>query len=197
MGRPARSRPKAPTGSRRSLAYPASGRWTATATLPERYAAHPDAKSLGPDGKPCRRGTVSLLHRRPATAGETKLIGKESNRLEGRFTGLLTVDELDERLVTYLDDDGWRRITLPKLQAIECPEGRRGGRHQRAAAAGHLEGEVDAPSRAPNAVGGVQPAIVVRRFESPGDHVRWAGKRRRKTSTETDKVLFRWVCSVW
>jgi hypothetical protein len=32
------------------------------------------------------------------TAGEIKLTGKESNRLEDWFTGLLTVDELDERL---------------------------------------------------------------------------------------------------
>jgi hypothetical protein len=52
------------------------------------------------------------------TAGEIKLIGKESNRLEDRFTGLLTVDELDERLVVYHDNDGWRRNTLPKLNEI-------------------------------------------------------------------------------
>jgi hypothetical protein len=51
-------------------------------------------------------------------AGEIKLIGKESNRLEDRFTGLLTVDELDERLTVYRDNDGWRRITLPRLQAM-------------------------------------------------------------------------------
>jgi hypothetical protein len=51
-------------------------------------------------------------------AGEIKLIGKESNRLEDRFTSLLTVDELDERLTVYHDDDGWRRITLPRLQAM-------------------------------------------------------------------------------
>jgi hypothetical protein len=84
----------------------------------EKYAAHPEAKALGPDARPCGRGTVGLLQRRPVTAGEINLIGKESNRLEDRFTGLLTVDELDERLAVYHDDDGWRRITLPKLQAM-------------------------------------------------------------------------------
>jgi hypothetical protein len=84
----------------------------------EKYAAHPEAKSLGPDGRRCGRGTVGLLKRRPVTAGEIKLIGKESNRLEDRYTGLLTVDELDERLTVYHDDDGWRRITLPRLRAI-------------------------------------------------------------------------------
>jgi hypothetical protein len=84
----------------------------------EKYAAHPEAKAFGPDGKPCGRGTVGLLQRRPVTAGEIKLIGKESNRLEDRFTGLLTIDELDERLTVYHDNDGWRRITLPKLQVM-------------------------------------------------------------------------------
>jgi hypothetical protein len=52
------------------------------------------------------------------TAGEIKLIGKESNRLEDRFTGPLTIDELDERLTVYHDDDGWRWITLPKLREL-------------------------------------------------------------------------------
>ena len=51
-------------------------------------------------------------------AGEIKLIGKESNRLEDRLTGLLTIDELDERLTVYQDNDGWKRFTLPKLQAM-------------------------------------------------------------------------------
>jgi hypothetical protein len=84
----------------------------------EKYAAHPEAKALGPDGKPCGRGTVGLLQRRLVIAGEIKLIGKESNRLEDRFTGLLTIDELDERLTVYHDNDGWRRLTLPKLQTM-------------------------------------------------------------------------------
>jgi hypothetical protein len=38
--------------------------------------------------------------------------------VEDRFTGLLTIDELDERLTIYDDNDGWRRFTLPKLQAM-------------------------------------------------------------------------------
>ncbi len=56
---------------------------------------------------------MGLPQRRPVIAGEIKLIGKESNRLEDRFTGLLTIDELDERLTVYHDEDGWRRFTLP------------------------------------------------------------------------------------
>jgi hypothetical protein len=58
----------------------------------EKYAAHPEVKSIGPDGKRCGRGTVGLLQRRPVVAGEIKLTGKESNRLEDRFTGLLTIE---------------------------------------------------------------------------------------------------------
>jgi hypothetical protein len=93
--------------------------------IAEKYAAHPEAKALGPDGRPCGRGTVGLLQRRPVTAGEIKLIGKESNRLEDRFTGLLTIDELDERLTVYHDDDGWRRFTRPKLNEIADRIGQR------------------------------------------------------------------------
>jgi hypothetical protein len=36
----------------------------------------------------------------------------------GQFHDHLTIDELDERLTVYHDDDGWRRFTLPKLQAM-------------------------------------------------------------------------------
>jgi hypothetical protein len=54
-----------------------------------------------------------------------KLIGRESNRLEHRFTGLLTIDELDERLTVYHDDDGWRRSTLPRLNEYADRIGRR------------------------------------------------------------------------
>ena len=35
-----------------------------------------------------------------------------------RATGLLTIDELDERLTVYHDDDRWRRITLPMLREL-------------------------------------------------------------------------------
>jgi hypothetical protein len=83
----------------------------------EEYAAPPEAKSLGPDGKPCGRGTVGLVQRWPVVAGEIKLIGKESDRFEDRFTGLLTIDELDERLTVYAEN-GRKRKTLPKLRGM-------------------------------------------------------------------------------
>lgn len=107
-----------PIGSRQSLADPAGRRWTPTGMLPGSTQPIPKQRRSAPDGKPCGRGTVGLLQRRPVIAGEMKLIGRESNRLEHRFTGLLTIDELDERLTVYHGNDGWRRFTLPKLKAM-------------------------------------------------------------------------------
>ena len=50
--------------------------------------------------------------------GAITLIGKESNRLEERSRGELTVDDLDERITTYDDHDEWYRIVLPRLRQI-------------------------------------------------------------------------------
>lgn len=86
-----------------------------------KYETHPEAKSLGPDGEPCGRATVGLLQRRPVTVGKIVLIGKESNRLEERSRGELTVDDLDERITTYEDHDEWYRVVVPKLREIGAP----------------------------------------------------------------------------
>jgi hypothetical protein len=45
-----------------------------------RYMMHPEAKSLGPDGKPCKRDTRGLLQRVHVIAGKHRLIGKECDR---------------------------------------------------------------------------------------------------------------------
>ncbi|MGO8872375.1 MAG: hypothetical protein ACLQPH_13425 [Acidimicrobiales bacterium] len=86
-----------------------------------KYETHPEAKSLGPDGKPCGRGTVGLLRRRPVTVGKIVLIGKESNRLEERSRGELSVDDLDDRITTYEDHDEWYRVVVPKLREMGAP----------------------------------------------------------------------------
>lgn len=54
-----------------------------------RYRMHPEAKSLGPVGRPCGKRTVGLLQRRPVTLGELVHIGKETNRLEEVEQGLV------------------------------------------------------------------------------------------------------------
>jgi hypothetical protein len=63
-----------------------------------------------------------VLGRRSVTAGKIVLIGKESNRLEERRSGELTIDDLDLRLTIYEDHDEWRRIVLPKLRRIGVAE---------------------------------------------------------------------------
>jgi len=81
-----------------------------------KYESHPEAKSLGPSGELCGRITVGLFGRRPVTVEKIALIGKESNRLEERSRGELTVDDLDQRITVYDDHDEWYRVTVPKLQ---------------------------------------------------------------------------------
>ena len=60
----------------------------------DRYANHPEAKSAGSDGEPCRRATVGLLHRLHLCGSRMRHIGKESNQLEEvEAGGLRTVED--------------------------------------------------------------------------------------------------------
>jgi hypothetical protein len=45
-----------------------------------RYTQHPEAKSLGQDGEPCKSDTRSFLERSHIIAGRHRRIGKESDR---------------------------------------------------------------------------------------------------------------------
>jgi hypothetical protein len=45
-----------------------------------RYMQHPEAKSLGPDGEPCKADTRGLLGRSDIIEGKHRRIGKESDR---------------------------------------------------------------------------------------------------------------------
>ena len=44
------------------------------------YQEHPEAKSLGPDGNPCKADTRGLLKRAHVIAGEVRYVGKETDR---------------------------------------------------------------------------------------------------------------------
>jgi hypothetical protein len=44
------------------------------------YREHPEAKSLGPDGTPCKPDTQGLLKLTQVVAGEFRYIGKETDR---------------------------------------------------------------------------------------------------------------------
>jgi hypothetical protein len=50
------------------------------ARLLTEYQHHPEAKSLAPDGTPCRADTKGLLQRAHITAGELRYVGKEADR---------------------------------------------------------------------------------------------------------------------
>jgi hypothetical protein len=70
---------------------------------------------------PVKVREAPIACRRPVAVGKIVLIGKESNRLEERSRGELTVDDLDERITTYEDHDEWYRVTVPKLREIGVP----------------------------------------------------------------------------
>lgn len=109
-------------GSQPGTAAPA---WPGVDTFADvlaKYETHPEAKSLGPDGRPCDRSTIGLLQRRPVTVGTITLIGKESNRLEEREAGELTWENADQWLTTYEDHDEWYRFVLPKLRSMDQQE---------------------------------------------------------------------------
>lgn len=44
------------------------------------YQQHPEAKSLAPDGTPCKADTTGLLKRAHVIAGEIRYVGKETDR---------------------------------------------------------------------------------------------------------------------
>lgn len=82
------------------------------------YRHHPEAKSLGSNGKPCGSKTVGVLARRPVIALYLTHIGKESNRLEdveARF-----VHDLDEVSTEYRDTcrDPFITLVLPVLRTM-------------------------------------------------------------------------------
>jgi hypothetical protein len=48
--------------------------------LVTQYKQHPEAKSLAPDGTPCKAETTGLLRRAHVMEGEIRYIGKETDR---------------------------------------------------------------------------------------------------------------------
>jgi hypothetical protein len=82
------------------------------------YLGHPEAKSMGSDGEPCRRSTRGLLWRRPVEAISIAHIGKEGNQLEERLAGLVTEGEVLQQLGTDRSWDLLRRAlaTFPPVE---------------------------------------------------------------------------------
>jgi hypothetical protein len=100
------------------------------------YAVHPEAKSNGPDGEPCKRQTVGMLARRPVAARTIAHIGKEANRLEEAQAGLL---QRSEELLSAYDD-----VDQLALQEWALPILRELGVREVARRTGHSLGAVHA-----------------------------------------------------
>src|SRR5262249_30495114 len=86
------------------------------------FRTHPEAKSIGSDGRPCDRGTVGLLRRQTVRTASLGHLGKEANKLEEVETGL--EHDPDEVYTAYADPrrDPWRALVLPVLRRIPSPE---------------------------------------------------------------------------
>lgn len=67
----------------------------------DQHWRHPEPKYLAADGTACRSTTQGLLKRRPTLIAATKIIGKESNRLDTVGAGI----ELEDPTQTYCDTD--------------------------------------------------------------------------------------------
>jgi hypothetical protein len=87
------------------------------------YLAHPETKSLAPDGSPYGRNTRGLLQRRPMRGIlPAHYIGKEANRIDDRTHGI--VDGPDGYLIEYVDpeDQTWHRFVVPVLRTMKRPD---------------------------------------------------------------------------
>jgi hypothetical protein len=92
---------------------PCTATLTTYGQIAARYVTHREAKALGPDGQVCQRDTVGLLARRHVVAGCVMHVGKEANRITDRQTGLLNLDDVEQRQVTYSE---------PRSDVLSWPE---------------------------------------------------------------------------
>jgi hypothetical protein len=87
----------------------------------EEYIRHPEAKSLGPDGKPCAAETHGLLQRAHITAGRIRYIDKETSSMWTQGDDLSVVTDNDETGFTVIEY--WRKkVTLPDSVKHEMRE---------------------------------------------------------------------------
>jgi hypothetical protein len=79
----------------------------------EEYIRHPEAKSLGPDGKSCTAETRGLLQRAHIIAGKIRYIDKETSSMWARGDDLSVVTENDETGFRVVEYGKGRKVTLP------------------------------------------------------------------------------------
>jgi len=91
------------------------------------YRDTPEAKALGPDGKPCTTRTIGFLQRRPVTAGPIRNIGKEMNELEERIAGLRTRQHEYQNEYRRPEQNTFDQLVRPALRALPAPVGQIAG----------------------------------------------------------------------
>jgi len=88
----------------------------------EEYIRHPEAKSLGPDGKPCTAETRGLLQRAHITAGRIRYIDKETSSMWAQGDDLSVITDEDETGFRVIEYGKNRKIVLPDLSKREIEE---------------------------------------------------------------------------
>ncbi|MEA2596172.1 MAG: hypothetical protein QOF01_2641 [Thermomicrobiales bacterium] len=88
----------------------------------EEFCFHPEAKSVGEDGKPCDRGTVGLLERRVVSPSQLVHVGKESNKLEEVEAGLEHDAEAIWTVYEDLSKARWMTELLPTLKQMRMAD---------------------------------------------------------------------------
>jgi hypothetical protein len=92
------------------------------AHMMEEYIRHPEAKSLGPDGKPCTADTRGLLQRAHVTAGKIRYIDKETSSMWAQGDDLSVVTDNDETGFRVIEYGKSRKIVLPDPVKREIEE---------------------------------------------------------------------------
>jgi len=88
----------------------------------EEYIRHPEAKSLGPDGKPCTAETRGLLQRAHVTAGQIRYIDKETTSMWAQSDDLSVITDNDEIGFRVVEYGRRRKVMLPDLLKDEMRE---------------------------------------------------------------------------
>jgi hypothetical protein len=91
----------------------------------EEYIRHPEAKSLGPDGKPCTAETRGLLQRAHITAGRIRYIDKETSSMWAQGDDLSVVTDNDETGFRVIEYGKGRMVVVPdsvkrEMRAMAC-----------------------------------------------------------------------------
>jgi hypothetical protein len=88
------------------------------AHLIEEYVRHPEAKSLGPDGRPCTPETRGLLKRSHSTAGNIRYIDKETSSMWAQGDDLSVITASDESGFRVVEYGRNRKMTIP--DSLKC-----------------------------------------------------------------------------